>query len=74
MVEYIEEEAAKRRITVSYSITTNGTIMNDEILEWFINNRVHLKLSIDGTMEIHDRNRKTKFGIGSYRNIIKNIM
>ena len=73
LVEYIEEEAAKRTITVSYSITTNGTIMNDKILEWFINNKVHLKLSIDGTMETHDRNRKSKIGIGSYRNIMKNI-
>lgn len=73
LVEYIEEEAAKRTITVAYSITTNGTIMNDKILEWFINNKVHLKLSIDGTMETHDRNRKSKIGIGSYRNIMKNI-
>lgn len=73
LVEYIEEEAAKRTIAVSYSITTNGTIMNNEILEWLVNNRVHLKLSIDGTMETHDRNRKTKHGIGSYRNIMQNI-
>lgn len=34
LVEHIEEEAAKRTIAVSYSITTNGTIMNNEILEW----------------------------------------
>ena len=73
LVEHIEEEAAKRTIAVSYSITTNGTIMNNEILEWLVNNRVHLKLSIDGTMETHDRNRKTKHGIGSYRNIMQNI-
>ena len=73
LVEYIEEEAAKRTIAVSYSITTNGTIMNNEILEWLVNNRVHLKLSIDGTVETHDRNRKTKHGIGSYRNIMQNI-
>ncbi len=73
LVEYIEEQATKRKITVSYSITTNGTIMNDEILKWLINNSVHLKLSIDGFRETHDRNRKTKFGIGSYRNIMGNL-
>lgn len=73
LVEYIEKETEKRTITVFYSITTNGTIMNNNILEWLINKKVHLKLSIDGTIETHDRNRKTKFGIGSYRNIIKNI-
>lgn len=73
LVRYTEAMAVKRDITVSYSITTNGTIMNDEILEWLINNRVHLKLSIDGLRETHDRNRKTKFGVGSYRNIMKNL-
>lgn len=58
--EYIEEEAAKRTIAVSYSITTNGTIMNNEVLEWLVNNRVHLKLSIDGTMETHEQKSQNK--------------
>lgn len=72
LVEYTEKEAYKRNILVSYSITTNGTIMNNEILTWLIKYRVLLKLSIDGDQETHDRNRKTAFGAGSYINVIKN--
>ena len=36
LVDYIEGQALKRNILVTYSITTNGTILNDEILAWLI--------------------------------------
>ena len=34
LVEYIEREAKKRNVTVSYSVTTNGTIIDKSILDW----------------------------------------
>ena len=58
LVEYIEGQALKRNILVTYSITTNGTILNDEILAWLIRYKIHLKVSIDGAEETHNRNRK----------------
>lgn len=44
LVDYIEGQALKRNILVTYSITTNGTILNDEILAWLIKYRIHLKV------------------------------
>ena len=73
LVEYIEWRAKKNKVMVSYSITTNGSIMNDEILTWLIKNKIHLKLSIDGSAKTHDKNRKTNDGTGSYELIMKNI-
>lgn len=49
LVEYIEKEAKKRDVKVSYSATTNGTIMNEDMLEWLVKYRFQLKLSIDGS-------------------------
>ena len=43
-------------------MTTNGTIMNDEILDWIIKNDFLLKVSIDGKKEINDLNRIAKNG------------
>ena len=40
LVEYIEGQALKRNILVTYSITTNGTILNDEILAWLIRYKI----------------------------------
>lgn len=73
LAEYAERKAKKRNVKVSYSVTTNGTIMDKDILDWLIKYRVQLKLSIDGNKEIHDRNRKTKSGMGSYQSIMKNM-
>lgn len=74
LVDYIEGQALKRNILVTYSITTNGTILNDEILAWLIKYRIHLKVSIDGDEETHNKNRKRIDGVGSYSNIIENCM
>lgn len=73
LVEYIEKEAKKRNVTVSYSVTTNGTIMNGDMLEWLVKYRFQLKVSIDGNKETHDRNRKTISDIGSYQSVMKNM-
>lgn len=73
LVEYIEKEAKKRNVNVSYSATTNGTVMNKDMLEWLVKYRFQLKLSIDGNKETHDKNRKTLSGIGSYQSIMKNM-
>lgn len=58
LVDYIEGQALKRNILVTYSITTNGTILNDEILAWLIKYRIHLKVSIDGDEETHNKTER----------------
>jgi len=73
LVIYIDEQANKRNIFVMYSITSNGTLMNDEILNWLIENKIRFKLSIDGNKEVHDKNRKLLNGSGSYDSIIQNL-
>lgn len=64
--EYIDREAEKKNMNVTYSITTNGSIMDTEIYKWLVKKRVHIKLSIDGIEETHNRNRLLKKGQGTY--------
>lgn len=59
-------------IVTSYTISTNGVLLQKSIVDFFINNNVVLQLSVDGTMESQDRNRILPNGIGSsiyYKNI-----
>lgn len=49
-----------------FSITTNGTIINDEILELLSNEYENVSISIDGTKEAHDQNRVYKNYSGSF--------
>ena len=70
IVEYarrIEKEAGKN---FRFTLTTNGMGITDEVID-FANRECHnVVLSLDGRREIHDRERKTAEGKGSYDVIV----
>lgn len=58
---------------VKFGITTNGTIISEEIVKFLTDNfHYSLSISIDGNALTHDLNRRLKNGEGSYRIVIKN--
>ncbi|MCR2043147.1 radical SAM protein [Anaerosalibacter massiliensis] len=57
---------------VIFSMTTNGTIMTEEIIEYVKEYIDSLSISIDGTLKSHDMNRKFANGEGSYKTVIYN--
>ncbi|MCT4564002.1 MAG: thioether cross-link-forming SCIFF peptide maturase [Maledivibacter sp.] len=73
LVEYgrkREKEANKR---FRFTITTNGVLLNDEIIEYINENMDNVVLSIDGRKEINDKMRYTINGGGTYDIIIPRI-
>ncbi|WP_194191476.1 radical SAM protein [Clostridium chrysemydis] len=57
---------------IIYNITTNGLLLNDEIIDFLVENKFAITLSIDGDKENHDRNRVRLNGEGSHDQIMKN--
>lgn len=55
-LEYAGKKADCKEI--SFSITTNATLLNDEIIKVFEQYNVQLVISLDGPRNIHDKNRK----------------
>lgn len=55
-VEYAIEKGEGKQIV--FSITTNGTLLNEETIEFLMNNDFTLLISLDGPKEVHDKNRK----------------
>ncbi len=53
-------------VRVSYSIQTNGYAVDEEWAEFFAQNNFLVGLSLDGTGDIHDTNRRTPSGKGSF--------
>ncbi|MBQ3104810.1 MAG: thioether cross-link-forming SCIFF peptide maturase [Lachnospiraceae bacterium] len=49
-----------------FTLTTNGVLLNDEIMEFVNREMSNLVLSIDGRREVHDRMRPFRGGQGSY--------
>lgn len=73
IVGYTKKLQSTTGIKFRYTITTNGTIMNDEILNILIDNKFDIKLSLDGKKEYNDFARKFSNGNGTYDMIKKNL-
>lgn len=53
-----------------FTLTTNGVLLNDEILEFVNKEMANIVLSIDGRREVHDAMRPFRGGRGSYDMIV----
>ena len=66
MVAYCERRFAEAGKQVEFIMTTNATLLTEEIVDWLNAHRFGLSVSIDGPKTVHDRNRITVGGQGTY--------
>lgn len=70
LVEYgrsLEESNHKK---FRFTLTTNGVLLNDEIMEYLNKEMSNVVLSLDGRKEVNDRMRPFRTGKGSYDLIV----
>ncbi len=70
LVEYGRSLEAPNNKKFRFTLTTNGVLLNDEILEFANREMANIVLSIDGRKEIHDKMRPFRGGQGSYDLIV----
>ena len=58
---------------LSLYLTTNGTCLNNQVIDWLIADQWNVKVSIDGDQRVHDENRKYKSGRGTYSEVSKAV-
>ena len=58
--------AQPRGIRVTFSITTNGTLLTEDDAAFFERHGFAVTISLDGLREVHDRQRPFKSGAGSF--------
>lgn len=56
-----------------FTITTNGTLLEDRTIHFLVKNNFSLMVSLDGSEKNHDSKRVFHDGRGSFRHIIANI-
>uniref|UniRef100_UPI003514F14D quinohemoprotein amine dehydrogenase maturation protein n=1 Tax=Pontibacterium sp. TaxID=2036026 RepID=UPI003514F14D len=66
VVAYCEERFADLESEVSFTMTTNATMLNEDLVDWFNEHRFGLTISMDGPKAMHDKNRITVGGQGTY--------
>jgi uncharacterized protein len=59
--------------TVHHAFQTNGMFIDDAWCRFFKSNNTTVGVSIDGPEELHNRNRVTRSGNGTYRKVIAGI-
>lgn len=65
-VLYAKEKAQQTGKRVSFSIVTNGTLINEQIIEFMKEHNIGVQISIDGTPEMHDAFRVGIDGKGTH--------
>ena len=74
LVEYIYQKNAEVKYKLLFSLTTNATIFNEEILAFLLENEFAIKVSIDGDREVNDINRVDCSGDSVYDKILANLV
>jgi uncharacterized protein len=72
-VAYAQRRARTRAKSVDIAVYTNGTLMNERVIEWANETGVSLVVSLDGPPLVHDRRRVYLNGRPTSRIILKNI-
>lgn len=70
IVEYARSLEKTHKKHFRFTFTTNGVLLNDDIMEYLNNNMDNVVLSLDGRKEVHDYFRKAPNGKGSYDIIV----
>lgn len=70
LVEYGRSIEKKYNKNFRFTVTTNGVLLNDEIMDFCNKEMGNVVLSLDGRKEAHDRLRITRKNTGSYDMII----
>jgi uncharacterized protein len=72
-VRYIRRREAETGKVFKLTLTTNATLLDNEIMNFLNENNISLVLSLDGRKEVHDRMRQCITGDGSYDDAVENI-
>lgn len=70
LVEYGRSLEEKHNKKFRFTLTTNGVLLNDEIMEYANKEMSNVVLSLDGRKEVNDKMRPFRTGLGSYDLIV----
>lgn len=73
VVGYAEKLAAERERKVRFVMTTNGTLLRGERLQFLLDHNFHVGVSLDGVREAHDAYRLYPSGRSSHARVSANL-
>ena len=72
-IEAFVERSKEFKFDCEFSMNTNAILLDTKKIDFIIENRINISLSIDGTQRSHDINRITKGSKGSWELTMKHV-
>lgn len=69
ITDYAEQRTTASGMPLSIGITTNGTLLLPEVLDYVDEHGISLCFSLDGPPDVHDHNRMFQNGHGSFKQV-----
>ena len=73
VVDYTERRGAECGKTIDFSLTTNATLLTEEIVDYLNSHRFGIAVSMDGPKAVHDKHRRTVGGAGTYEVVARRV-
>ena len=73
VVDYAKKKCQETNLICKFSTTINGTLVTDEVIDFFVENTFEVKVSLDGPEYVQNLNRRDYAGTGSFEKIMKNL-
>lgn len=70
LVEYARSIEKEKGKNFRFTLTTNGVLIDDDVIEFANKEMSNVVLSLDGRKEVHDRYRVDYNGVGSWEKIV----
>lgn len=71
IVEYADSRKNDKNLT--YSVVTNTIALTDEMIDFFLGHNISVSTSLDGDVQLHNKNRPYRDGTGSFSRVVNNI-
>ena len=71
LAKYGHAEAKKHGKILKLTLTTNGVLLDDEVIDWANQHEMDAVLSLDGREHVHNRMRKFTNGANSYQAVVE---
>lgn len=74
LMQQIVNYCKEKKYVPRYFVTTNATLLNDEMINFIIDNEIIVTFSLDGFKENNDRNRTFSNSKGTFDVILDNVI
>ncbi|MDD5528201.1 MAG: radical SAM protein [Patescibacteria group bacterium] len=72
-LDYIEKIKSNFPKEIQLNLITNGSVMNDSLIESIKKHNIQVGISLDGRRDVHDLYRKDRRGKGTFDKVLKTI-